>query len=71
MSDSLSPAMLEQLTDRVRCRSSGRVRDLRLLVQDNGLILQGKAATYYTKQLAQQAILEADLPILANQIQVS
>ncbi len=32
MSDLLSPAALEQLTACVRSRSSGMVRDLRLLV---------------------------------------
>ena len=55
----------------VRRRLNGRVRDFRLLLQDNGLILQGYAFTYYAKQLAQHAIMQATrLPILANDIEV-
>ena len=42
-----------------------------MLFQDNGLILQGYAFTYYAKQLAQHAIMQATrLPILANDIEV-
>jgi hypothetical protein len=61
-----------ELEARVRCRLSGRVRDFRLDVADKGLILRGHARTYYAKQLAQQAVMEATrLPILANEIEVS
>jgi hypothetical protein len=56
----------------VQCRLSGRVRDLHVVLRDQGLILQGHALTYYAKQLAQHAVMEAsDLPILANEIEVS
>jgi hypothetical protein len=62
---------LQQLEARVQSRLSGRVRDLRLLVRGHGLVLRGHARTYYAKQLAQQAVLEAaGLPLLANEIQV-
>jgi hypothetical protein len=65
----LSPAELEA---HVQCRLSGRVRDLHVVLRDHGLILQGHALTYYAKQLAQHAVMEAsDLPILANEIEVS
>lgn len=59
---------LEALVHR---RLAGRVRDLRVLIRDNGLILQGRAATYHAKQLAQHAVMElGQLPILANDIEV-
>ena len=55
----------------VRRRLNGRVRDFRLLLQDNGLILQGYAFTYHAKQLAQHAIMKATrLPIIANEIEI-
>jgi hypothetical protein len=50
---------------------NGRIADFRLDVQDAGLVLKGKAITYYGKQLAQHLTMEAtSLPILANQIEV-
>jgi hypothetical protein len=64
-------AEIEQLEARVRCQLSGRVRDLQVLGQDNGLVLRGHTHTYYAKQLAQHAVMEAtELPILANEIEV-
>jgi hypothetical protein len=63
---------IERLERRVRHLLSGRLRVFRLLVLDNGLILKGQARTYYTKQLAQHAVMEATrLPILANDIEVT
>jgi hypothetical protein len=65
-------AELDQLEAHLQSRLNGRVRGLRLLVRGRGLILQGHAPTYYAKQLAQHALLEASsLPILANEIEVS
>jgi hypothetical protein len=62
---------IEQLEARVRCRLSGRVRDLQVLGRDHGLVLKGHSRTYYAKQLAQHAVMEAtQLPILANEIEV-
>ena len=47
------------------------VRDFRVLVQEQGLVLQGCASTYFAKQLAEQAAIEVTgLPILANEIKV-
>jgi hypothetical protein len=65
-------ADLEQLETQVQSRLHGRARHFRLLVRGEGLILTGRARTYYAKQLAQQAVLKATaLPVLANDIQVS
>ena len=56
----------------VQSRLHGRVRDLRLVAGEGGLILQGHAHTYYAKQLAQHAVMEAtDRPIAANEILVT
>ena len=68
----LSPEELMRADEHVRCRIGGKVRDLRLLVRDQGLVLQGHARTYYAKQLAQHAVIEAlGLAIHANEIEVS
>src|SRR5207253_2004545 len=55
----------------IRHRLGNRVRDLRIIVRQEGMILQGHASTFYAKQLAQHAAMElAELPILANDIEV-
>ncbi len=61
-----------RLESLIRRRSYGRVRDLRLEMRREGLILRGRATSYYVKQLAQQAVLEAgEPPLLANEIEVT
>jgi hypothetical protein len=41
------------------------------MVRDGGLVLRGRAHTYYAKQLAQHAVMDNHpLPILANEIEV-
>jgi hypothetical protein len=68
-----SPPLAEiaQLETHVQSRLNGRVRHLRLVVRGCGLVLTGRAGTYYGKQLAQHAVMEAtSLPILANDIDV-
>src|SRR5262245_45616254 len=65
--------VLDQLDAHVQNRLSGYLRDFKLLRRNNGLVLQGHAHTYYAKQLAQHAVMEASigLPIVANEIEVS
>jgi hypothetical protein len=61
-----------ELEARIQCRLGGQIREFRLVVVENGLILRGRAHTYYAKQLAQHAVMEAtELRILANEIEVS
>ncbi len=63
---------IDQLLASVQCQLAGRVWDLKLLLRDEGLVLQGRAHTYYAKQLAQQAVMKATgLPLLTNDIEVS
>jgi hypothetical protein len=61
-----------QLENRLRQVLRGRFRELRLTARGEGVALHGQCRTYYAKQLAQQAILEATLlPLVANEIEVS
>jgi hypothetical protein len=65
------PPAEECLESLVQRRLGSRVRDLRVVLRHDGVILQGRAATYHAKQLAQHAAMElASMPILANDIEV-
>jgi len=67
-----TPERLARLVEHIRSRLTGRVRDLRLVLRDGGLVLQGHAHTYHAKQLAQHAVMSmTNLPIRANEIEVS
>ena len=63
---------LSQLEEHVRCRLTGLVREFHLVFRDNGLVLRGHVNTYYAKQLAQHAVMEAsNLPIRGNEMDVA
>jgi hypothetical protein len=62
---------IEFLESLVQRRLGGRIRNLRVVQQDSGIILKGRAPTYHAKQLAQHAVMEAaPVPIVANDIEV-
>ena len=62
---------VDQLQAHLQSRLLGKVQGFQLILQDRGLILRGQSHTYYAKQLAQHAVMEAaGLPILANEIEV-
>lgn len=68
----IDQAELDHIEGRLQCRLNGRVRNLRLVLHDHGLVLCGCAPTYYAKQLAQHALMEiTNLPLLANDIAVA
>jgi hypothetical protein len=49
----------------------GRLRDVRLTVQGEAVIIHGRTSSYYVKQLAQHAVMKrVSLPIAANKIEV-
>jgi len=49
----------------------GRIDGLRVLIRDDGIVLQGRSRTYHAKQLALHAVMEAtELPVVANEIVV-
>lgn len=63
---------IDRLERHVHRRLSGRLRGFRVVAFGNRLVLQGRTQTYYAKQLAQHAIMEATkIPIAANEIEVS
>jgi hypothetical protein len=62
---------LEELETRLQSQLGSRVRDLRLEMEGDAIVLRGYARTYYVKQVAQQTVMRlTDLPILANEIEV-
>ena len=74
LSECLDPdakSALDHLESRLQVRLGGRVRDFRLHLQGDGVVLRGFARTYHAKQLAQHAVMaETQVPILANEIEV-
>ena len=69
--DTASTLSAEQAEAVLRQRLRGRVRQLRLLVGAEGVVLQGVAANYYGKQMAQHMAHQLlRLPIVANEIEV-
>ena len=60
-----------EIEARVRICLRGRLCDFRLVRCDQGVVLLGRAPSYYVKQLAQHAVMRASaIPILANRIAV-
>ena len=60
------------IRQRIESRLAGRVRDLAVRVVGNMIVLEGRCATYYTKQLAQHAALGVlDDEQLENEIVVA
>ena len=69
-STTITADQLETLIQR-HLFSRTRMLGFRVLVHEQGLVLQGCAPTYYAKQLAQHIAMEVSgLPILANEIEV-
>ncbi len=55
----------------VREKTSGLIRDLRVRCEPGEIVLTGRAATYYAKQLATHAVLDACQELtLTNDIEV-
>jgi hypothetical protein len=69
--DTATRETLVRIEERVRYRLTGLLRGFQLVLRDKGLVLRGHVHTYYAKQLAQHAVMEASsLPIRANEIEV-
>lgn len=67
MTDSVV-AQLEQL---VKDHLKGRLKNFKVLVEAEGLVLHGAVQSFYAKQLAQQLVMEAiATPIANNKIEV-
>ena len=62
---------VEELEAALQLRLLGRVHQLHVELHSHGLVLRGWTRTYYVKQVAQHAAMEASgLPIRANEIEV-
>lgn len=62
---------VERLEALVQSRLGSRVRDFRIVLRPDGVIIQGRATTYHAKQIAQHAVMEiTNQPIVANDIEV-
>jgi hypothetical protein len=69
---SYRPESLTETIERyVRSRTGGSIRGLVVQVRDEEVVLSGRTSSYYNKQLATHAALEAleDVP-LSNEIEV-
>ena len=62
---------IERVTQVVQRELAGRIRGFSLRIRNQGLILEGRARSYYAKQLAQHAVMKlTKLPIHRNNIEV-
>jgi hypothetical protein len=62
---------LGDLEFQMQSRFRGQIRELSVQRQPGGWILRGQCRTFYAKQMAQHAVMQAtDEPILANEIEV-
>ena len=64
--------ILEEIIEKeVRSRTSGRVRELQVRVQQGQVVITGRTSTYYAKQLVTHAALEnADDLYVMNEVEV-
>jgi hypothetical protein len=68
--DAATCETLARIEEHVHCRLTGLLCDFQLDSRDKGLVLRGRVHTYYAKQLAQHAVMEAcSLPIRANEME--
>jgi osmotically-inducible protein OsmY len=68
-------ARLERLAARIelaiRRQTAGKIRDLKIVVTEEAVVLSGGCRTYYSKQLAQHAAMSVSgCPTLVNEIVV-
>lgn len=47
----------EVIKQRIRARTSERIRELEVLCEEGRIVIRGRCATFYTKQLAQHAAM--------------
>lgn len=69
--ESLPQDLAERIEAAVQTRTGGRIRGLQVRVKDGGIVISGRATTYYTKQLVTHAAMEAgDELLVMNQVEV-
>ena len=66
-----SESFVEKIERIVRLRTGGMIRGLRVSVVESEVVITGRATTYYTKQLATHAAMDAVQDLnLSNDIEV-
>jgi len=66
-----SHALLEQIELAVQAKTGGRIRGLRVRIDDGCLVVSGRTSTYYNKQLATHAVRDAVLDMtVQNEVEV-
>jgi CheY-like chemotaxis protein len=61
--------LMEHLESTVHGRLGNGVRSLRIVVRDDGVVIEGRVCTYREKQLVQHLVMESSpFPILSNEI---
>jgi hypothetical protein len=69
--ETISAPSAERVESVLKERLRGQVWDLHVLMDENGVVLQGHAESYYAKQMAQHIAMKSlGLSIRENQIQV-
>lgn len=62
-------SVLSLVESSISYRFSQRVHEFHIVARNDGLVLEGRTRTYFSKQVLQQAVISAiDLPIVANNI---
>ena len=68
---STAPDLSQRIIHRIHKRIGDRIHNLMILVSPETIELQGQCATFYTKQLAQEAVLGVlEDELLVNHIEV-
>ena len=63
--------LVQRIVARLQDRLGRQVRNFQMSGRDDGLILRGQVNTYYSKQLAQEIVMDVSgLGIVANEIEV-
>lgn len=69
--DTLVADEVAEATTHLQDYLRGRLRDASVSVHAGGVVISGKASSFYVKQLAQHAVMaRVSLPITANTIEV-
>ncbi len=69
--DSFPQTLAEKIEMAVQVRTGGRIRGLQVRVCDVGIVISGRVATYYTKQLVTHAAMDAgDELLVTNDVEV-
>lgn len=70
-SDAATNSLAVDVERAIRCLTRGGIADLEIQVSEDGIRLRGRCATFYCKQLAQEAAMKsARSTRLSNEIEV-